>query len=156
MTILEALKKIKHLDRKIVKTSERISKWCSYIDTDGALYNAEDVRKMIQSVNDLIAERNFIRSRIHTTNILTPVTFRDRTMTIDELIILATLTIPASIDVQKLLRRKEKLYQHPKEAKVILQYDPTERDKEIDQLEDMLDEANALLDKINITTNLVD
>ena len=32
MKIIEALKKIKHLDRKIEKTSDRISKWCSYID----------------------------------------------------------------------------------------------------------------------------
>ena len=31
LTILQALKKIKHIDRKIEKTKERIQKWCSYI-----------------------------------------------------------------------------------------------------------------------------
>jgi len=155
MTILQGLKKIKHLDRKIEKSRERISRWCSYLSDEEPMYNADGVRKLLQSTMDLITERNIIRHAIHKTNILVQADFQGKKVTVDELIIMTTLTIPAEIATLKLLRRKEKQYHHNKEAKVVLQYDPHERDKEIDKLEDTLDTLNVLLDNINITTELI-
>jgi len=156
MTILEALKKIKHLDRKIEKTHKRISRWCSYVDTDNPLYDSGDVKRMLQSVEDLIRERNRLRHLIHKTNIATVVTFQHKEFTLDELLILRTLTLPAKLASVTLLRRREKGFNDPKEAKVVLQYDPRERDKNIESIENTIDELDAFLDSVNITTNLVD
>ena len=156
MTILEALKKIKHLDRKIEKTHKRISRWCSYVDTDDPLYNADDIRAMMQSAEDLIRERNRLRHLIHKTNIATVVTFQHKELTLDELLILRTLTLPAMLAGVTLLRRREKGFHDQKEAKVVLQYDPKKRDKTIESIENTIAELDAFLDSVNITTNLVD
>lgn len=156
LTILQALKKIKHLDRKIEKTRERIQKWCSYIDPlDGP--PQYDTNKLLQSVNDLLAEKARLRHALHMTNALHYVEYKGTKTTIDELLIAATITIPAMIDTLKLQRRKEKdryLQGEKCEQKVVLQYDPSGRDKTIDKLENDLMEIDSLLDETNITTDV--
>ena len=148
--------------RKIIKNRERIAKWCSYFQEIGAepetpRYDKEGIRRLIQSSYDLITERNKIRHRLHKTNmkkVKVPV-LNDETMTIDEVIILTTLSIPQILTIFKTLRRKEKTYQQRGDnSKVIIQYDPEERDKEIDSLEDLQEKLNSFLDTINITTEL--
>ena len=65
------------------------------------------------------------------------------------------MTIPDKIAVLKLLRRREKPYgEEFSPEKVVLQYKPAERDKSIDALENELAEIDALLDEINITTDV--
>lgn len=156
MTILQALKKIKHLDRKIEKSKTRTARWCSYFDDEEPVYDEAGIRKLMQSIDDLIRERNRLRHLIHKTNILTTVTFEHKEFTIDELLILRTLTLPALKDSFLKLRRKEKSFHHDKDVKVVVQYDPNKRDKTVDSIENTMDELDALLDQINITTELVE
>lgn len=153
LTIFQNLKKIKRLDRKITKTSERIRKWCSHFDNEEPQY---DTAVLIQSVNDMITEKAKLRHELHKTNIEIEVLFQGRLMTVDELIALVSLTIPAKINTLKLLRRREKGYNQSEEKlKVIIHYDPAERDKKIEALEYTLEEAENVLDNINITTEIV-
>ena len=156
MTILQALKKIKHLDRKIKKNKERVARWCSYFSDEEPMYDAEGIKKLLQSANDLINERNVLRHRIHRTNIMVTAEFQGKAISLDELIILRTLTIPSMLDALGTMRRKEKNYRHDKEIKVVMQYDPSERDKLIDNLEYTMDVLDALLDDMNIKTELVE
>lgn len=155
MTILQALKKIKHLDRKIEKNKVRVSRWCSYMSDEEPMYDADGIRKLLQSVEDTIRERNRLRHLIHKTNILTVVTFEHKEFTIDELLLLRTQTLPALLASLACLRRKEKSYHHEKNVKVVMQYDPIYRDKSIDSIENTMDELDSFLDNINITTELV-
>jgi hypothetical protein len=156
MTILQALKKIKHLDRKIEKNNKRIARWCSYMDDEDPMYDADGVKKLRQSVEDTIRERNRLRHSIHKTNILTKVEWQHKEFTIDELLILRTLTLPAMLHSVTQMRRKEKSYNHDKDVKAVMQYDPAERDKTIDSIEDTMDGLDAFLDSVNITTELVE
>jgi len=156
MTILQALKKIKHLDRKIGKSQERIGKWCSYISPiEEPQY---DTNKLIQTVNDLLSERAKLRHALHVTNALHKVEFKGKEITVDELLILSTVTIPQQIETLRMLRRKEKPYhlqgKDAPECKVVLQYDPAGRDRQIDALENDLDIIDQILDEINITTDI--
>ena len=154
MTILQGLKRVKHIDRKIEKTQTRIRKWCSYIEPED-LPVQYDIKPLIQSVNDLLNERMQIRHALHTVNALHKVEYKGRTLTVDELLLMRINTIPVKIQTQKLLRRREKPYHDDKvKHKVILQYDPHERDKIIDALEYELDEIDGLLDEINISINV--
>lgn len=155
LTILQALKKIKHLDRKIEKTRERISKWCSYIDPLEAPPQY-DTTKLLQSVNDMLMEKANLRHALHATNALCTVEYKKVEVTIDELLIRATITIPAMIETLKLQHRKEKPHYLKDEArhKVIMQYDPGNRDKSIDRLENDLMEIETLLDEVNIITDV--
>lgn len=155
LTILQGLKKIKHLDRKVKKLQERIAKWGSYIDPMEAPPQYE-VRPLIQAVNDMLAERARIRHALHATNALHQIEYKGKKITIDDLLIMVTVTIPTKIATLKLLKRKEKPYnmKEEKEQKVVLQYDPADRDRQIDALENELDEINGVLDEINITIDV--
>lgn len=156
LTILQALKKIKHLDRKIEKTRERIQKWCSYIAPLEAPPQY-DTNKLMQSLNDMLAHKARLRHALHMTNALHVVEYKKTKCTIDELLIAVTVTIPAMIDALKLQRRKEKsryAQEAGVEQKVVTQYDPGSRDKTIDKLENDLMEIDTLLDETNITTDV--
>ncbi|KKL47833.1 hypothetical protein LCGC14_2331590 [marine sediment metagenome] len=155
LTIMQALKKIKHIDRKIEKTRERIQKWCSYIDPLEAPPQY-DTNKLLQSVGDLLAEKARLRHALHMTNALHKVEYKKVKVTIDELLITRTITIPVMIETFKLQRRKEKPYglKSDTEQNVVMQYDPSGRDRAIDSLENDLMEIDTLLDEVNITTDI--
>jgi len=158
-TILQTLKKIKHLDRKVEKNQERIKKWVSYVspEEDPPQYNTE---KLIQRVNDLIVEISRLKHALHLLNATHKVYYKDNEITIDELLLLRTVTIPKFISVQQLLKKKslksrfgEKIYS--KNSRVIMQYNPKKRDMEIDKLEDELLEIDNLLDTINTSQKII-
>lgn len=161
MTILEVLKRIKHVDRKIEKSKERLSKWCSYFDIElepgqEPLYNAE---KLMQSINDLIALRGIYRHALHKANIDNKVEYKGKMLTIDELLVLRTSTLPARRNCLLLLRRREKGYSElrhltedeRKAVRVITQFDPLKRDKSVDEIENEMADLDRLLDELNIT-----
>jgi len=152
MTVLQALKKIKHLSRKLEKNRARMQKWCSHLETEETMYDWE---KLMQSCQDLVTEIAKLRHSLHLTNISETVDFDGRTYTIDELIGMRTTVIPHRIVLWKSLRRREKGYHDPKEAKVVTHFDFKKRDMEVDKLEDLLDDVDAILDHVNITTKII-
>lgn len=152
MTVLQALKKIKHLSRKLEKNRARMQKWCSHLESEETMYDWE---KLMQSCQDLVTEIAKLRHSLHLTNISEMVDFDGRTYTIDELIGMRTTVIPHRIVLWKSLRRREKGYHDAKEAKVVTHFDFKKRDMEVDKLEDMLDDVDAILDHVNITTKII-
>lgn len=163
MKIIEALKKIKHLDRKIEKTSDRISKWCSYIDDKekptAPVYNEEDIRRMLQQIEDWTKEKAHLRHRLHKTNLHTTFGLWNKVYTLDELLGLKEIVIPRLIETQKLMRRKEKGRWYAgdnKNAVTINQFDPKQRDKAIDSLENQKEEIDAVVDRLSIEVDVVE
>ncbi len=157
MKIIEALKKIKHLDRKIEKTQSRIDKWCSYIEEEigeEPVYNSEDIRKMQQQISDWLKEKAYLRHRLHITNLQTTEKYDHKNYTIDELLGMKEIIIPMEIHSLRLMRRKEKrgLYG---DNRVINQFDSKERDKEIDRLENKMNEIDIILDRLTLETDVI-
>ena len=163
MNILCALKKIKHLDRKIEKTLKRIDKYCSVIvdnENDGdPVYNEGDVRKMQQKVVDWAMEKVKIRTALHLTNVRTKVNWKDSEHSIDNLLLIQNVLLPAQMSSRKALRRKEKggysSNTSSKDSWVILQYDPKKRDEDIERIEHEMEQLDELLDNLNIETDVV-
>jgi hypothetical protein len=165
MKIIEALKAIKHLDRKIEKALERISTWCSYeldeTNPEPPLYNADDISKMRQQVIDWTLEKARLRHLLHKTNIKTSVEFDGKTYNIDQLLLLKTVVIPARIDMLKRLTRRNPSHRSfikdsDKKVKIVMQYDPKEREKEVDSLDNISMKISALLDNLTLTTEVVE
>jgi len=162
MKILAALKKIKHLDRKIEKTLKRIGKYCSIIvdnenDSD-PVYNADDVQKMQQKVVDWAMEKVRIRTALHLTNVRTKVDWKDGNHSIDNLLLIQNVLLPAQMSSRKALRRKEKGgygNSSSKDSWVIMQYDPKKRDIDIEKIEHEMEQLDELLDNLNIETDVV-
>ena len=154
-TILQVLKKIKHLDRKIEKNQERIKKCGSYITPTEEKPIYEPL-KLIQSVKDMIIEVYKLKHSLHYTNATIKIKYRDKDITIDELLLMRTIIIPKFIETYKLLRSKSLNQRYSdvvyeKGSKVVRLYDPQERDKKIDKLENELAYIDCMLDEINIT-----
>ena len=154
LTIIQALKQIKQLGRKIDRNNERIQKWCSYTSDVEPLYGQEEVRAMIQSTGDMNAEIAKLRHALHLVNATLVVKFEEKETTIDELLLEATVVIPARLATLKLLRRQEKSHYQKEEVKCIMQFDPKERDVTIDNLLDRQGRINDFLDTLNITVML--
>ena len=163
MKILAALKKIKHLTRKIEKATKNIDKWCSFIqdnENDPApTYTEEDIRRMHQRINDWAHEIAQIRSALHLTNVRTRVEFQGKECSIDELLLFQNIVLPAKMKALKTMRRKEKSSglrdNSTKDSWVVMQYDPKQRDMDIEKLENTLDELDTFLDNLNIETDVV-
>ncbi len=162
MKILAALKKIKHLDRKITKTLKRIDKYCSVIvdneNDEDPVYNEDDVRKMQQKVVDWAMEKVKIRTALHLTNVRTKVSWKDGEHSIDNLLLIQNVLLPAKMSTLKALRRKEKGgYGHSssKDSWVIMQYDPKKRDEDIEKVEYDMEQLDELLDNLNIETDVI-
>ena len=163
MKILAALKHIKHLDRKIEKTLKRINTWCSVIidnekDPD-PVYDKADLQKMQQKVRDWSSEKVRIRHALHLTNIRTKVTYNGKERSIDELLLIQNVLFPAELKGLKALHRREKGgYRSSSDSKdswVLLQYDPKERDKAVEEIEYQLEKLDEILDTLNIETDVV-
>jgi len=161
MKILQALKKIKHIDRKIKKQADRVAKYCSVILEPGDApppYTEEDIRRMLQSITDLLTDKCLIRAALHRTNVNTAVEFQGQKKSIDELLLLQNVFLPIYKNVLASMRRKEKqgaYRNYSKEAKVVLHYSPAERDKHIEEIENVLEELNDILDNANIETDVI-
>ena len=163
MKILAALKKIKHLDRKITKILKRIDKYCSVIvdneNDEDPVYNEGDVRKMQQKVVDWAMEKVKIRTALHLTNVRTKVNWKDSEHSIDNLLLIQNVLLPAQMSSRKALRRKEKggysSNTSSKDSWVILQYDPKKRDEDIERIEHEMEQLDELLDNLNIETDVV-
>ncbi|HLD90682.1 MAG TPA: hypothetical protein VI911_06695 [Patescibacteria group bacterium] len=153
MTIIQAIKKIKHLLRKAEQNEKRLAEWCSYINNTEPLYT--DMRALQQSAANCRAEIARLRHAIHLANATHKVVFMDKETTIDELLLEATVTIPANLAAVKSMRRKEKPYGlNAPEIKVVLQYDPLQRDKTIDSLEERQAAIHDFIDSMNIAIEL--
>lgn len=159
MKILAALKKIKHLDRKIEKTLLRVDRWSSYIleglDDLEAVYDEKDIFAMQQKIGDWAAEKVRIRLALHLTNVRTKTMWEKKEYSIDELLLVQNVFMPAKMRTLKTLNRKEKGYNAPKESRVVLQYDPKQRDMDIERIELQKESLDELLDNLNIETEVI-
>ena len=153
-TIIQGLKTIKHLSRKIETTNTRIGRWCSFTSDEDPLYTNIDA--LVQSVSDMQTEICKIRHAIHLVNANKVVIFENKETTLDELLLEATVTIPSKLATLALLRRKEKnnFRQVQNDTKVILQYDPAKRDKLVDQLTERQANIHDFIDTLNIQLEL--
>jgi len=163
MKILAALKKIKHLDRKIAKILKRIDRYCSVIvdneNDEDPVYNEDDVRKMQQKVVDWATEKVKIRTALHLTNVRTKAGWKNGEYSIDHLLLIQNVLLPAKMSALKALRRKEKggysSNTSSKDSWVVLQYDPKKRDEDIEKVEHDMEQLDELLDNLNIETDVV-
>jgi len=164
MTILQVLKRIKHIDRRLEKIDNRVARWCSYYDTElepgqEPPYNVD---KLIQQAKDLRVYRAALRHALHKANINHFAEYNGKNITFDELLIHRTITLPQQKTLISCLKRKEKNYhalghlteEERKRVRVVSQFNPTDRDKAIDDIDNEIDEIDEILDELNISTTI--
>jgi len=166
MKIIHALKRIKHIDRKIKTVRERIEKYASIlvpITPDDAektdqVYQEADIRKMHQRIGSWLDERADLRSRLHVANVTSKAVFQGAVYSLDTLIQRKTVTLPGVIEtLTQMKRKKEDRYREDKPTlRCVLLYNPKDRDELIEKIRSEIDELDTILDVATLETEIPD
>lgn len=157
-TIIEGLRKVKMLTRRIEKNRKRIAQRCSIVANPAEMndeildFKAKELATLQQSTHDLINERSRVLAALQVANVSNTVEYDGRKYTLSELMLLRRETIPNQLEALKCLRRQEKrAYANNNDECVFVFYDHEERDRQIDMLEDKLMHIDTALDEANAT-----
>jgi len=90
MKIIEALKNLKTIQKRMEKNCQDISQYCAYVSTETPAFETEDkqrehVKSLVQANLDLEKEYLRLKKAIELTNLNVTVTIGTRTLTITEL-----------------------------------------------------------------------
>lgn len=171
MKIIEAMKKIKDMQRKADDIKEKVGKYCADLDCETPMYpdQKREIAGWCQSYSDIMKEILHLRVSIQKTNILTEVTIKLE----DKFV---TKTIAEWIHRRRdLAGNEEKLWRALtdkglKETSVYqltpgapqgvvkrrLYFDPSERDKMVERYRSEPSTIDSTLEIVNATTDLVE
>lgn len=169
MKIIEALKKCKDLVRKADDLKVKISKNCADIDFETPLYTDQrgQVSEWIQAHGDVLKEILRLKHLIQKTNVSTPVSIevdgKTVTKSICEWIVRRKYLIPIQLNMYSSIGDrglKEGSFQQTNgltsQAKIRRYYDPQERDKKMESLQQEPFLIDSRLEIVNATTDLVE
>lgn len=170
MKIIEALKQIKDLNRKVADIQGKVQKNCCYLSNETPTYGAnqkDQIAGWLQSVHDMLKEILRLRIAINRTNLITNVAIE-----------LGDITVTKTI-AEWVIRRRELAKLEAQmwgclsdrglregtikqsngelaEVKIIRCFDPAERDKKLDAFQSEPIIIDSKLEIINAITDLIE
>lgn len=169
MKIVEALKKIKALEKKAEDLKIKIGQHCVDMDYETPMYQDQSaqVSSWMQSYSDTLREINQLSHRLQKTNVMTMVKIELEGRTIEKSIFewiqrRRKLAAMECAMYEKLTDKglKEGAFNtsggQTVPAKIRRYYSPSERDKKISALKNEPFEIDGRLEIINATTDLLD
>ncbi len=171
MKLIEALKNLKTIEKRIQKGCEQISEYFAYVSVETPHFETqekqtEQVHSLIQGNLDLAKEYLKLKSAIEHTNLTTKVTIGHRTHTINELITLRrvsgkfTLMTYGAINPNGAKTRLQQFYNksggvNPIEpARIIVCYKEEDKNKHQQEWTDFLAQIDGKLEVVNAETEL--
>ena len=169
MKIIEAMKKIKHLEEKTGDLSEKIKMHCADMDFENPVYSnqKEIVSGWIQSHNDVVKEISRLKYCLHKTNVMVeiPIIINGKSITksIDEWIHRRHIGINLEKRAWQSLTDKnlkdQQILQSSGDIKLIKirrYYDPKERDEYLSLLNEEPSIIDGTLEIANATIDLME
>jgi hypothetical protein len=171
MKIIEALKNLKTIQKRMEKNCQQIREYCAYVSVETPVFETQEKQRaevdaLIQSNIDLEVEYLRLKKAIETTNLAVTVTIGTLTHTITELISIKrvvgkfrTATYSA-LTPQLALQRLQQIYNQSKgvdptnPAKVIVVFEEKMRNQKIREWEDFLAQIDGRLEVVNAETDL--
>lgn len=172
MKIIEALKELPTLDKRISKNIALINEYSSDVDINEDWEKQslafgtpekqrEEINSLIQSTNDLVERRARLRRALTITNAEVEVSIRGETRTIAEWIDmrrggmnLRIKAVEALNDNNGNMRLNNVKFDAEKGIRIIRFFDVAERNNRITELQAIRDEIDAKLEMVNATTEL--
>jgi hypothetical protein len=169
MKIIEGLKQIKALQKKLEDLRGKIGKYCAYANFETPIYTDQkkQVREWLQSHEDLMKEILSLRMKIQKTNLITDVTIelggkkvtksiaewihRRRDLAENDRLAWEALNDKGIKEGITTDSQGEKV-----EVKIIRCYDPVERDNKVELYRSEPMTIDSTLEIINATTDLVE
>lgn len=171
MKIIEALKKIKDLQRKASDIQEKVSKYCADLDCETPTYpdQKRQISEWIQAYSDIVKEIAHLRLSVQKTNVTTLVTIELGNKQVTKTI---TEWIYRRIDLAKMdesiwralsdrgLKETHSFQLTPGSPQGIvkrrLYYDPSERDQKLELYRSEGSKVDSTLEIINAVTDLIE
>lgn len=169
MKIIEALKNLKTIQKRMEKNCAEITQYCAYVSTENPAFETEDkqkaeVQSLIQANMDLEVEYLRLKKAIEQTNLNVSVTIGSRTYTITELISikrvvgrLHTMTYGA-LDPRAAVQRLNEIYRKGVDAanpaRVVALYKEEDKNRNLRDWQEFLDQIDGRLEVVNAETEL--
>lgn len=173
MKLIEAMKRIKVIEKQIASNSGRISEYAAIVSTERPAFGTEDaqrkeIRGLIQSSEDLLLEYLRLKSAVLKTNLVTTVAIQGRNYSVADLLVLrrggaklmkqtyASLSTQNADHRLGLVGRASVAQTGEKSPHVERMYDEKEKHAGIQKWQDLEDEIEMRLETINAVTDLVE
>lgn len=167
MKIIEGLKKLRILEKRMQSNNMDIQKYSAIVSTEKPNFNTEDeqrkeVMSRIQANLDLVHEHLTLKKRLEKTNLETQVTIQGKTYTISELLVLRrglgkhviqTYTSLNESGATMRLRNAVKIDGQPA-PHVVRMYDERTKNEQLRAWSDFFDEIDSKLEVVNATEDL--
>lgn len=167
MKIVQGLKQLRLIEKKMRANSEAITKYASQLSTERPIFETEkeqesQVTSLIQSNKDLFEEYLQLKDRIDRTNNTIEVTINDQTRTINQFLNiyrkLGNLLKQSYVGLNdtnassKMVRGRGG---HEEGTHIVRYYDEKEKNEQIRYWTDLIGEISGSLEVINATTDIV-
>jgi hypothetical protein len=165
MTIREALKRVKIIEKQIIQNSQDIQKYSSKVNIEISPFGDNDtqaskVRSIIQSSEDLEKFYRVLKKRISYTNLLTFITVKGQRYSLEDVLILKRKTIDLLKSIYNSLNRVQgeyglRSFSADKNAMVELMYNECDKYKALKDIQELYDEIDIQQDIVLSTTELL-
>ena len=163
MTIIEGLKKLKMIIRRMDKNNENISKYSAQWDNQRLYFGDEtlqraEIRKLIQSNNDLMLQYVELKTRIERTNLNTVVDIGGYALPIASWLIVLRKTGIKMLESYRSMNTDHagRRVLGDKDSKLIRFYTEEDKNKGLRKWDDLLHgEIEGRLEVVNATTKLL-
>lgn len=172
MKIIEALKNLKTIEKRIEKNCQQIGEYAAYVSVEQPAFETEErqrqeVASLVQGNLDLAKEYLRLKTAIEFTNLNTKVSIGHRENTISELITIrrtsgkfVTMT-HNSLHAAKAMQKLQQVFSRPggvdaqNPAKVIPLYSEADKNKALREWDEFFSAIDGKLEVVNAETELL-
>lgn len=164
MKIVEAMKELKLIEKKMDKNNNSIQKYSSQPSNERPYFQDEnsqrkEIKNLVQSNIDLLNNYLELKKRIEKTNLETEVEFDGRKYTVSELLVLKRRLSKIMIDTFDSMNdtnaRQNMMRVTDNTIKIERFYDEREKNEGLRKWQDFYDNIDSRLEVVNATTDII-
>ena len=168
LKIIEAMKRIKVIDKRMETNSANVTKYSSMLTSERPYFENEaaqrkEVKSLIQSNEDLLNEYLTLKGQIERTNLFTNIEMGGKIYTISDLLVIKRRlaqkmigTFNALNDQAAGARLRNSVGADGKQPQIVRLFDEKDRNDGLSKWHDLYDNIESRLEVINATTDLVE
>ena len=169
MKIIEALKKLKVIEKRMEKNRVQITQYASMISTERPIFDTEEkqrkeVSSLIQANIDLMKEYLSLKGKIEKTNITVTVEMGGVQYTLSDLLLIKRKMAKVMMSTYEALNpstgqskmRHASISSGERAPQVVQLYDEKDKITGLDKWQDLYHNIDSRLEVINATTDLVE
>ena len=168
MTLIEAMKELKVIEKKMARNTDEISKYAAQQEIQKPIFETEkaqreEVEKRVQANEDLAFRYMDLKERIEKTNVATKLPFGSRMLSISALLVLRRKLGSAIVGTYRAMDdshirgvlRGHGISSGP-EVKIVRFYDEKMKMEKLGEWHDLLEAIDGRLEVANATTELLE